>query len=115
MAPILQKVLPQAPITILYLLALATTTALAHGDESGEIFGHGHVSTYASMVHEITATNKTQYAETYFAHTGHVATIYAHIILMVLAWVFVLPIGKISVHFYISPLISLEYTLTLVS
>jgi hypothetical protein len=50
--------------------------------------GMGHVS-------NTTQPPKDQeYPDTYFAHTEHSGVIYTHIALMVLSWVFLLPIGK---------------------
>lgn len=37
-----------------------------------------------------------KYPHTYFAHPEHQTAIYAHIGLMVLGWVFVLPIGEMD-------------------
>lgn len=37
-----------------------------------------------------------KYPPTYFAHPEHQTAIYAHIGLMVLGWVFVLPIGEMD-------------------
>lgn len=39
-----------------------------------------------------------QYAPTYFALGEHTAAIYGHIGLMLVAWVFVLPVGKTPKH-----------------
>jgi len=68
------------------VLGLLVPAALAHGDEKG----HGGM--------EMTEADKPlpedQYPPTYFAHPDHKAAIYAHIALMVLAWVFMLPVGK---------------------
>ena len=38
----------------------------------------------------------SEYPDTYFSHPDHVSVIYAHIALMVLSWVFVLPVGKLK-------------------
>ncbi|KAL2264006.1 hypothetical protein VTK26DRAFT_3561 [Humicola hyalothermophila] len=61
--------------------------ALAHGDSHGGHGGHGGM--------EMTDADKPlpedQYPPTYFSHPDHKAAIYAHIVLMVLAWVFALP------------------------
>lgn len=46
------------------------------------------------MHHGSPAEDPADYPPTYFAHPDHVAVIYSHIALMVIAWVFVLPIGK---------------------
>ena len=56
---------------------------LAHGG------GKEHVE-----VHTDEPKDNSEYPPTYFAHPDHVGVIYAHIALMTLAWVFVLPVGK---------------------
>jgi hypothetical protein len=56
--------------------------ALAHGDE------------HAEMGEPSQPLPEAQYAPTYFAHPDHRGTILAHIALMVIAWVFLLPVGK---------------------
>jgi hypothetical protein len=60
--------------------------AAAHGSESKH---DNH-----TMHHGSPAEDPADYPPTYFAHPDHVAVIYSHIALMVIAWVFVLPIGK---------------------
>lgn len=61
--------------------------ALAHGDDHGM---GGMEKTDADK-----PWPEDQYPPTYFAHPDHKAAIYAHIALMVLAWVFALPVGKL--------------------
>ncbi len=72
---------------VFYFLA-AVTSVLAHVEKAESMQGHG------GTIDEAAFKNATEYPSTYFAHTKHVGTIYAHITLMVLAWVFVLPIGR---------------------
>lgn len=72
------------------VLGLLVPTALAHGGDEGGHGGHGGM--------EMTDADKPkpeeEYPLTYFAHPDHKTAIYAHIALMVLAWVFILPVGK---------------------
>ena len=59
--------------------------ALAHGDDMSMEKGEVDQPRPAD-----------QYPPTYFAHPDHRTAIYAHIVLMVLGWVFVLPSGEID-------------------
>ncbi|EGX96541.1 hypothetical protein CCM_01198 [Cordyceps militaris CM01] len=69
-----------------YFLAVALS-ALAHTDGTEGLQSHG------SIIDKASTHNATDYPSTYFAYTHHVNIIYAHITIMVLAWVFVLPIA----------------------
>ena len=60
-------------------------TALAHGDDMSMEKGEADKPRPAD-----------EYPPTYFAHPEHQTAIYAHIGLMVLGWVFVLPIGEMD-------------------
>lgn len=40
--------------------------------------------------------DEVEYPPTYFAHSEHVALLYIHIALMVVSWVFILPVGKLT-------------------
>lgn len=66
--------------------------AFAHGDDEGMDMGMnmGANGTLDQPRPE------GEYPPTYFALGEHTAAIYGHIALMVIAWVFVLPIGKLS-------------------
>jgi len=59
--------------------------ALAHGDDMNMEKGEAD-----------TPLPEDQYPPTYFALPDHRATVYAHIGLMVLGWVFMLPAGKLA-------------------
>ncbi len=81
-------------------------TALAHGEEHE----HANVNNSSSGggmpgmpgMNGMTASDadkplpEDQYPPTYFSHPDHKAAIWAHIAVMVLAWVFALPAGKPS-------------------
>ena len=56
--------------------------------------GGGHESMDMGHGGNATDSPKEDYPDTYFAHTEHTGVIYTHIALMVLAWVFVLPVGE---------------------
>ncbi|KAF7544255.1 hypothetical protein G7Z17_g10099 [Cylindrodendrum hubeiense] len=63
---------------------------LAHGSghDEGEMANHG------GEHHEADKPKvDPEYPPTYFSHADHVGTIYAHIAIMTLAWVFVLPVA----------------------
>ena len=81
-------------MAITALLSHTTSTAvlgllplvLAHGGGDGD---HGELHGSDKLKDE------TEYPATYFAHPDHIGVIYSHIALMVVAWVFVLPVGKL--------------------
>ncbi len=87
-----------APKVLRWLALLAIAGALpavfAHGggedamsmDNNEDMSGHG-------MGGEDPKPDPDSYPPTYFAHPEHVATIYAHIGIMIVGWVFVLPTG----------------------
>lgn len=80
-------------LSVLYLVLLLTPTALAHGEQ------HGHSQGDMTMSGEdAKAQDPSQYPPTYFAHSEHVAWIYAHVVLAVLSSIFVLPLGKCPIH-----------------
>ncbi|KND90904.1 putative membrane protein C3B8.06 [Tolypocladium ophioglossoides CBS 100239] len=56
-----------------------------HGDVADHVHGHGNESALSM--------DQADYPPTYFAHPDHVGLVCAHIALMVLAWVFVLPVA----------------------
>ena len=65
------------------LLLAAVAPVFAHGDEGMNMdMGMGP--------HNV----KKPFVPTYFKLDAHVGTIYAHIVLSVLAWIVVLPLGK---------------------
>lgn len=68
--------------------------------DGGHEHGHNHGGESGGM--KMSDADKPlpedQYPPTYFALSEHTAAIYAHIALMVVAWVFVLPVGKIKPH-----------------
>lgn len=75
-------------------LGLLLPVVLAHGDD-------GTVDMDMSMGDNVTAmgdepATDVKYPPTYFAHAEHRGVLVAHIALMVLAWVVVLPLGKRS-------------------
>jgi hypothetical protein len=70
------------------VLGLASV-ANAHGDDMGMDMGME-----MSMATETALPANTTYPPTYFAHPEHVRTIYAHIILMTVGWVLILPVGR---------------------
>ncbi|KHE78641.1 hypothetical protein GE21DRAFT_1057557 [Neurospora crassa] len=78
-----------AALTGAAVFGLLVPTVLAHGGDEGGHSGHGGM--------EMTDADKPrpeeEYPLTYFAHPDHKTAIYAHIALMVLAWVFMLPVG----------------------
>lgn len=80
-------------LSVLYLFSLLTSTASAHGTQ------HGHSQGDMKMGGEDSKPqDPSHYPPTYFAHSEHVAWIYAHILLAALSSIFVLPLGKFSIH-----------------
>ncbi|KAI2471155.1 hypothetical protein F4781DRAFT_143667 [Annulohypoxylon bovei var. microspora] len=76
----------QFALKLLALVAVAGAlpAALAHGnDDEGAM----------DMAKEDPKPDPNSYPPTYFSHTEHVAEIYAHIALMVVSWVIMLPIA----------------------
>lgn len=65
--------------------AVLATSAMAHGDDDMDGMKMGEADK---------PLPDDQYPPTYFALADHRAAIYSHIGLMVLAWVFILPVGK---------------------
>jgi hypothetical protein len=58
---------------------------MAHGEQTqGGDDSHAHV---------VEHTDQMEYPPTYFAHGEHGGLMYAHIALMVISWVIVLPVG----------------------
>lgn len=72
-------------------LVLFTQTALGHGHGSQEMTMDMDMS--PAMNSTAPAAPK-DYPPTYFAHPEHMGLIYAHVALSVVAWIFVLPVGK---------------------
>lgn len=66
----------------LALIALSLPTSLSHGD------GHGGAMSEADL-----PKDDSEYPPTYFSLSDHSGLMYAHICLMTLSWVFVLPVG----------------------
>lgn len=79
-------------LPVILCCLIAATSTLAHADESESMHSHG------ATVDEATMRNATEYPSTYFSHTEYVGTIYAHIALMIIAWVFILPVGRSPTH-----------------
>ena len=83
-------------LRLLALLAIvgALPMVLAHGggedamnmDHSDDMGGHGGMG-------EDPKPDPDSYPPTYFSHPEHVSAIYAHIGIMVIGWVFILPTG----------------------
>ena len=92
-------------LSALVLLGLAPL-ALAHGHggsgaSTGMVMSVGHTSGEHGLSMNITASMSPEDAkifgmESYFAHNEHAGLMYAHITLMILAWVVCLPLGKLS-------------------
>lgn len=72
-----------------FLLGLLLPLAAAHGDDE-----HNNMNMDMSMPEPAaTPVPAESYAPNYFAHPDHRSLMYAHIALMTLGWVFVLPVG----------------------
>ena len=77
--------------------------ALAHGEEHGNSSqADGGMDGMDGMGGGMKVSDadkplpEDQYPPTYFAHPEYKAAIYGHIAVMVLAWVFALPAGKVQ-------------------
>lgn len=92
MRPKITRVALAATFT-LFLASLAT--ALPHGDdESMDMEMDMNAGTATPQPTTTVMQNHTNGPMSYFAYSKHSSTIIAHIILMVLGWCFVLPVGK---------------------
>ncbi|KAJ6788901.1 hypothetical protein PWT90_00112 [Aphanocladium album] len=80
-------------ISLVFFCFVVVTSALAHDNELENAHGHGAMNEI--MADEPIIRNATEYPNTYFAHTECVGTIYAHIALMLIAWVFILPVAVV--------------------
>lgn len=75
----------------LALVGLVVPAVLAHGGEAENMdMDMGGANSPAEPPAD------AEYAPTYFALKEHTAAIYGHIALMVIGWVFMLPVGKAS-------------------
>ena len=83
--------LTTALYTGILLLAVAPAV-LAHGDDEAMHMDTGMAHDHGAPIANATEEAKV-YPPTYFAHPEHRSLIYAHIILMTLAWVFALPVA----------------------
>ncbi|KAI1294130.1 hypothetical protein F5Y03DRAFT_410976 [Xylaria venustula] len=89
--------MPSAATKALRLLALlaiagALPAVIAHGDDDAmNMGGHEDMGAHEGMGNEDPKPDPDSYPPTYFAHPEHVNAIYAHIAIMVIGWVFVLP------------------------
>ncbi|PGH26619.1 hypothetical protein AJ80_01748 [Polytolypa hystricis UAMH7299] len=90
--------LRKAPFAIsrgaLLLLALPLlASALAHGDDHGHSMDMAHMTTPSNSTITSGSSADGNGEMSYFAYDKHVGAIIAHVVLMVLGWFFILPIG----------------------
>ncbi|KAI1099847.1 hypothetical protein F4804DRAFT_320724 [Jackrogersella minutella] len=80
----------QSTLKLLALVAVAAAlpAVLAHGND-----GEGAMDMDMDMSNEEPKPDPDSYPPTYFSHTEHVPEIYAHIALMVISWIILLPIA----------------------
>ncbi len=78
---------------LVLVLGILLATAQAHGGSSGSS-QHGDAESMDMGMNTDMDKPQDEYPPTYFAHAPHAGLMYAHIGLMVVAWVFVLPVGK---------------------
>lgn len=82
---------------LLALLAVAGAIpkVFAHGGDEGamDMGNDGDMGGHGGMGSEDPQPDPGSYPATYFAHPEHVTAIYAHIGIMVVGWVFMLPTG----------------------
>lgn len=77
------------------LVLCALPAVLAHGDEHAAAGADMEMDMDMDMSAEDSSKpDAGSYAPTYFTHPEHRGLIYAHIGLMVLSWVVILPLGK---------------------
>lgn len=85
MKPILKTLLGFAGLVLLGLVPLAG----AHGQD-----GEGGMNMDMSMDMDMDVTSTVAAFASYFQHSEHSGLIFAHILLMTVGWIFVLPIGE---------------------
>ena len=80
---------------VVTLLLASTAVVLAHGHDNhaGETANMGHVP---SLMSTASMNSSSTSPQSYFAYPASRGLILGHIILMILAWFFVLPIGEPS-------------------
>lgn len=87
-------------LTGVVALSLMVPGVLAHGDEAGGMdMGVGEAGGMGGMMNMSTPDAKpdeSSYPPTYFAHPEHQGLLWAHIVVMAIGWIIVLPVGKIS-------------------
>lgn len=78
------------------VLGLLVPAVLGHGDDNDEAMGmEMEMDMSSSMTSGGNATQpEADFLPSYFAHSEHRGILLGHIGLMVLGWVFVLPLGK---------------------
>ena len=79
----------QLPAALLLLASLPIVVTHTHGNDGSVMAALKSASTNTTL----SATN-TASLESYFAYSEHGGLMLAHIVLMTVAWVFVLPIGE---------------------
>jgi hypothetical protein len=79
----------------LVFIAGALPAVMAHGDNDGamDMDEHGDMGGHGGSGAQEPKPNPDLYPPTYFTHSEHVTAIYAHIAIMVIGWVFMLPTG----------------------
>jgi hypothetical protein len=88
--------MPGARATSLLYLALCLGTfpivlSTPHGDESGNMGGDGHMNMSGPVDIEWSDSFKVP---NYFRHPDYTFWIWSHIILMIVSWMIILPLGK---------------------
>lgn len=74
------------------VLGALLPTVLAHGDEG--MSTEGAMEGAMNMSAQQPGNDTQDYPPSYFSHPEHRGTLVAHVALMVLGWVFVLPLGE---------------------
>lgn len=75
------------------IILVLLPVVLTHG-----VGNENHNDTHGGMYHSADQPgDDSGYPPTYFAHAEHIGVIYAHIALMILSWVFVLPVGEFMI------------------
>jgi hypothetical protein len=79
-----------------FLLSLLLPLAAAHGDDEKKNMNMDMGMSIPEPV--ATPVPADSFVPNYFAHSEHRGLMYAHISLMTLSWMFVLPVGKLHNH-----------------
>lgn len=99
------RISPLWLVTFFFQIASSQVASPSEAAHSGQ----GYDNSEANNTIAIESFDKLP---TYLAHQDYVGLIYAHIILMIIAWVFILPVGELLVALHDFSAYCLSHSLT---